>query len=101
MASKIPFVHKIDKRAVKITTSYVARPSKIFPNWDFWFENTPSGNTVLKLINAKMLMSFFPPRQWNGLRRNLGWTAERDRRPASEKSEKRGNAQNQKYDHFF
>jgi hypothetical protein len=22
----------------------VARPSKIYPNWDFWFENRPSGN---------------------------------------------------------
>jgi hypothetical protein len=21
-----------------------ARPSKIYPNWDFWFENKPSGN---------------------------------------------------------
>jgi hypothetical protein len=20
------------------------RPSKIYPNWDFWFENIPSGN---------------------------------------------------------
>jgi hypothetical protein len=22
----------------------IARPSKIYPNWDFWFENKPSGN---------------------------------------------------------
>jgi hypothetical protein len=22
----------------------IARPSKIDPNWDFWFENKPSGN---------------------------------------------------------
>jgi hypothetical protein len=21
-----------------------ARPSNIYPNWDFWFENIPSGN---------------------------------------------------------
>jgi NADH:ubiquinone oxidoreductase subunit len=21
-----------------------ARPSKIYPNWDFWLENKPSGN---------------------------------------------------------
>jgi hypothetical protein len=27
-----------------IPTSSVARPSKIYPNWDFWFENIPSGN---------------------------------------------------------
>jgi hypothetical protein len=23
---------------------FLARPSKIYPNWDFWFENKPSGN---------------------------------------------------------
>jgi hypothetical protein len=23
------------------------RPSKIYPNWYFWFENKPSGNPVL------------------------------------------------------
>jgi hypothetical protein len=22
------------------------RPSKIYPNWDFWFENKPSGNPI-------------------------------------------------------
>jgi hypothetical protein len=22
----------------------IARPSKIYPNWDVWFENKPSGN---------------------------------------------------------
>jgi hypothetical protein len=26
----------------------IARPPKIYPNWDFWFENKPSGNPVLK-----------------------------------------------------
>jgi hypothetical protein len=25
--------------------SSISRPSKIYPNWDFWFENMPSGNT--------------------------------------------------------
>jgi hypothetical protein len=24
--------------------SSIARPPKIYPNWDFWFENKPSGN---------------------------------------------------------
>jgi hypothetical protein len=27
---------KIDK---KTPTSFIARPSKIYPHWDFWFEN--------------------------------------------------------------
>jgi hypothetical protein len=41
----IPFGHKIDKLAIKITSS-IAKPDKIYPNWDFWFENIPSGNTA-------------------------------------------------------
>jgi hypothetical protein len=24
-------------------TSSITRPSKIYPNWNFWFENKPSG----------------------------------------------------------
>jgi hypothetical protein len=28
-----------------------ARPSKIYPNWDFWFENMPSGNTACGTSN--------------------------------------------------
>jgi hypothetical protein len=42
---------KYTKLAVKwtewpqnIPTSFTTRPSKIYPNWDFWFENMPSGN---------------------------------------------------------
>jgi surface antigen len=27
-----------------VPESSVARTSKIYPNWDFWFENKPSGN---------------------------------------------------------
>jgi hypothetical protein len=34
----IPFVRKIDITAIKIPTSSIARPSKIYPNWDFGFE---------------------------------------------------------------
>jgi hypothetical protein len=29
---------------IKITTFSIPRPSKIYPNWDFGFENKPSGN---------------------------------------------------------
>jgi hypothetical protein len=31
--------------AVKIPTSYIARPFQIYPHKDFWFQNIPSGNT--------------------------------------------------------
>jgi hypothetical protein len=30
--------------AIKYTNIYLARPSKIYPTWDFEFENIPSGN---------------------------------------------------------
>jgi hypothetical protein len=30
----------------KLQTSFIAGHSKIYPNWDFWFENKPSGNPV-------------------------------------------------------
>jgi hypothetical protein len=29
---------------IKYTNNFIARPSKIYPNLDFWFENIPSGN---------------------------------------------------------
>jgi hypothetical protein len=29
-----------------VPASSIARPSKIYPNWDFWVENIPSGNPV-------------------------------------------------------
>jgi hypothetical protein len=35
---------KLTKRPQIIPTYSVARPSKIYPNLDFWFENKPSGN---------------------------------------------------------
>jgi hypothetical protein len=40
----IPIGRKISKRLQNIPTSSVARPSKIYQNWDFGFENIPSGN---------------------------------------------------------
>jgi hypothetical protein len=58
----IQFGRKIDKMAIKIPTSFIARPSKIYPNWDFWFEK--SGNTAdglkrklcRRLQNSKLLL---------------------------------------------
>jgi hypothetical protein len=36
--------HKYTKWANNIPPSSIARPYKIYPNRDFWFENMPSGN---------------------------------------------------------
>jgi hypothetical protein len=30
-----------------VPTFSIPRPSKIYPNWDFWFDNKPSGNLGL------------------------------------------------------
>jgi hypothetical protein len=38
---------KWTKRTLNIPTFSIARPSKIDPNWDFWFENKPSGKREL------------------------------------------------------
>jgi hypothetical protein len=36
----LPFGFKTDKMAIKIPTNTILRHSKIYPNWDSWFENT-------------------------------------------------------------
>jgi hypothetical protein len=35
---------KYHKRPLHIPTFSVLMLYKIYPNWDFWFENIPSGN---------------------------------------------------------
>jgi hypothetical protein len=37
---------KIIQGAMKHASILIRRPSKIYPIWDFWFENIPSGNTA-------------------------------------------------------
>jgi hypothetical protein len=55
---KLPNYHKIYQMSIKYTalqqnipkgplnipTTSIARPSKIYPNLDYWFENIPSGD---------------------------------------------------------
>jgi hypothetical protein len=36
----------------------IQRPSKIFPNWDFWFENKPSGYTAKYLLMSQASVIF-------------------------------------------
>jgi hypothetical protein len=52
-SENIPNVCKISQMSVKyskwpknMSTCSNLRPSKIYPNWDFWFEKKPSGNPV-------------------------------------------------------
>jgi hypothetical protein len=35
---------KCTEMPINIPTSSIETPSKVYPNWYFWFENKPSGN---------------------------------------------------------
>jgi hypothetical protein len=48
----VKYVCQLDKY---IPTSSIARPSKIYQNSDFWFENKPSGNPEERLKDFKNL----------------------------------------------
>jgi hypothetical protein len=43
----MPNGNKMYQMATKRPTSSIARLPKIYPNWNFWFENKPSGNPGL------------------------------------------------------
>jgi hypothetical protein len=45
---KYQMAGKFDQMAIKYTKYTIARPSKIYPNWDFWFETIPSGNPAAR-----------------------------------------------------
>jgi hypothetical protein len=47
------------KNGQKIPTSSIAKPSTIYPNWDFWFENMPSGNTGMNQGTISIAMPSF------------------------------------------
>jgi hypothetical protein len=53
----VPNGHELSQMSLKyskwpsnILTISNLRPYKIFPNWDFWFENKPSGNPGLNSV---------------------------------------------------
>jgi hypothetical protein len=48
-------VHRIFQKALTYLTFSHLRPSKICPNWDFWFEKEPSGNPGTDPFHAKKL----------------------------------------------
>jgi hypothetical protein len=43
---------KYTKRRWNIPTFSILRPSKIYPNWDFWFENVPSCNPTAQVPSS-------------------------------------------------
>jgi hypothetical protein len=64
----------MDKMAPKVPTSSISRPSKIDPNWDFWFGNIASGNTghvggdissIRRSANKSKRSVVFGPARWD------------------------------------
>jgi hypothetical protein len=59
----MPNSHKI-----YIPTSSIARPSKIYPDWDFWLENMSSGNPGRKVSENSSPLNLYTRacelRQW-------------------------------------
>jgi hypothetical protein len=60
MTTKLPNAHKMypvvvqySKWSEYITTFSIPRSSKIYPNWDFWFEKKPSGNPALEAVFSR------------------------------------------------
>jgi hypothetical protein len=47
---------KYSKWLKSITIFYIPRPSKIYPNLDFWFENKPLGNPAVSVASVFVLI---------------------------------------------
>jgi hypothetical protein len=65
MVINIPNVDKIFQIAIKYINIFQSLPYEIFPNWEFWFENKPSGNPALEFVKtyffeAIKLCKFWP-----------------------------------------
>jgi hypothetical protein len=52
LPQNIPNDPTIDQRAINIPISSIAKPSKIYPNWDFRLEKMPSGNPGHSYIHS-------------------------------------------------
>jgi hypothetical protein len=51
MAKNITNGRKLFQMAINIATLSILGPSKIYPNWDFLFENIPSGSRDMTVAN--------------------------------------------------
>jgi hypothetical protein len=58
---------KLTKWSLNLPTFSIARPSKIYPNFDFSFDKKPSGNPAVVDTNSAMLKT----KMNRGFQRNL------------------------------
>jgi hypothetical protein len=49
---------KYSKWSSNVPTFTIQRPSKIYTNWDFWFENKPSGKPGWRAGKSDQIMIF-------------------------------------------
>jgi hypothetical protein len=49
---------KTDQMVIKYTKIFHSKTLKIYSNWDFWFENKPSGNPVFQSEKKLFLFCF-------------------------------------------
>jgi hypothetical protein len=47
-------IGKVFQITIKYTQKKFPRPSKIYPNLDFWYENMSSGNTATEKPNTNV-----------------------------------------------
>jgi hypothetical protein len=55
ITTTLPMGHKIGIPKIYHHFAFYVRPSKIYPQWDFWFENIPSGNPTPPLHQCRQV----------------------------------------------
>jgi hypothetical protein len=58
-SQNFPNVSKIFQMVIKYFNIFQPKALKNYPDWDFWFENKPSGNPDLHWRVIKRLLTFF------------------------------------------
>jgi hypothetical protein len=48
---------------IKCANIFYARPYKIYPNWEFWFENIISGNPAVEPFEKLSKLNFIAERK--------------------------------------
>jgi hypothetical protein len=79
----------LTKCVYNIPTSSIARPSKNYPKWDFWFENKPSGNPDQQHHDGDCLISFLKPLSRNKIRLDSKRVSGREKETEKERARER------------
>jgi hypothetical protein len=70
-SQNIPNILKVFQMALKYINIYQSEALKFFPNWDFWFENKPSGNPAYILyVCISEFVKLFSQKRWPACRKH-------------------------------